>query len=94
MNDYEAVFIIKSDLKESELESVYKAIADSLAKNKATLTKEERWGRKEFAYRIKKAKEGVYYKVNFQSPPEAISSLKETYSLNTDILRVAITRKR
>ena len=93
MNNYEGLFIIKPDLKESEAEGVYKAIADSLAKNKATLTKEEKWGKRDLTYRIKKSKEGAYYKVDFQSPPEAISKLKEAYSLNADILRVVITKR-
>jgi len=93
VNNYEGIFIIKSNLKEPELEGVYKAIADSLAKNKATLEKEEKWGKRDLTYRIKKFKDGVYYKVNFQSPPEAISKLREGYSLNADILRVVITKR-
>lgn len=93
MNNYEALFIIKPDLKDAELENAVKGLKDLLAKHKAELSKEENWGKRQFAYFIKKSRDGVYCKFDFQSPPDAISKVKEACALNPEILRVMITKK-
>ena len=93
MNSYEGLFIIKPDLKEAEAAGALKAVADFLSKNKAEIKKEDNWGKRQFAYPIKKFRDGIYYKVEFDSPPQAISKLKEACALNADILRVMITKR-
>ena len=93
MNSYEGLFIMKPDLKEAEAAGALKAVTDILSKNKADIKKEDNWGKREFAYRIKKFKEGLYHKIDFDSPPQAISKLKEACALNADILRVMITKR-
>lgn len=93
MNNYEALFIIKPDLQDAEAAQVIKAIGDAFSKNKASLKKEENWGKRQLAYPVKKCREGLYYKVDFESSPETIVKLKETYALHQDILRVMITKR-
>lgn len=94
MNNYEGLFIIKPDLKEEEVKSVFKAITDSMTKSGGSVNKEESWGKKQLAYPIKKFKEGYYYKVDFSAPADAISKLENAYKLSSEtIIRTMITRR-
>ncbi|MBU1888234.1 MAG: 30S ribosomal protein S6, partial [Candidatus Omnitrophica bacterium] len=43
-------------------------------------------------YPIEKHKEGIYYLVNFQIDPGAISAIKRVFTLNESILRFLVTR--
>ncbi len=93
MNTYEVLFILKPDMSEQDAGNLYKAIGEVLAKNEAAVKKEEQWGKRQFTYPIKKFREGVYYKVDFQSPPEAVTRLKEAFALTPEIIRVMITKR-
>ena len=93
MNNYEGLFIIKSETKEEDLKNVFKGITDAVTKNGGTMNKEESWGKKQLAYPVKKAKDGYYYKLEFTAPAEAIAKMEAGYKLNSDILRMMITRR-
>jgi small subunit ribosomal protein S6 len=93
MNNYEGLFIIKPDLKEDDVKNVFKAIGESVTKNGGVIKKEEIWGKRQLAYPIKKAKEGYYYKLDFEAQAPTLTKLEETYKLNADILRAMITRR-
>lgn len=93
MNNYEGIFIIKSDLKEEDVKGIFKSISDSIAKNDGNVKKEENWGKKPLAYSIRKFKEAYYYKVDFSMLPGAVSKLEAACKLNADILRAMVTRR-
>lgn len=93
MNNYEGLFIIKSDLNEEAVKDVFKAIGDSITKSGGSVKKEESWGKRPLAYSIKKFKEAYYYKVDFSAPPAAVSKLEEAHKLNANLLRAMITRR-
>jgi len=93
MNNYEALIIVKPDLKEEDVKNVFKAINDTVIKSGGEIKKEESWGKKQLAYVIKKFKEGYYYKVDFTAESPAILKIEEIFKLNADILRTMITRR-
>jgi small subunit ribosomal protein S6 len=99
MKKYEAMFIIKPDLKDEEKSAVMKGIKEQIAKHEGNITQDQIWAeRRKLAYDLFPAgggvrfKEGMYYMVNFDSAPSAIASLKSNYSLNESILRYMILR--
>ena len=92
MRKYEGAFILKPALKEEEINSVAKHIAEPIIKNKGTVSLSEVWlGKKKLAFPIRKYREGIYYRVNFAIEPKAIEALKQSYRLNEDILRLLIS---
>ena len=93
MNNYEILFILKPDLNEEGVKNAAKAITDSVTKNGGTVKKEENWGKKQLVYPVKKAREGYYYKLDFQAPPAAVEKLEAGYRLNADILRTMVTKR-
>ena len=99
MKKYEAMFIIKPDLKDEEKTLVMKAIKDQVAKHQGAVTADQIWAdRRKLAYDIfpvgggTRYKEGMYYLINFDSPTLSITALKTNYHLNENILRFMILR--
>ena len=93
MNNYESIFIIKPDLKEEDVKSVFKSVSDAVTKSGGNIKKEESWGKRQLVYPVKKFKEGYYYKLDFMAPANAVSKLESAYKLNQDVLRTMITRR-
>ncbi len=93
MNTYEGLFIIKPDLKDEDVKTVYKSISDIIGKNSGSINKEEAWGKRQLAYPVKKAREGYYFKVDFTAPSQSILKIESAYKLNGDILRTMITKR-
>jgi len=93
LENYEGIFIIKSEIKEEDMKKVFKVIMDSVTKYGGAIKKEEPWGKRQLVYPVKKQKDGYYYKLDFSAPTEAIAKLEEVYRLNDDILRTMITRR-
>ena len=99
MNKYEAMFIIKPDLKDEEKSAVMKGLKEQIAKHQGHITADQIWAeRRRLAYDLfpiggqTRFKEGMYYLVNFDSAPSAITHLRGIYSLNESILRFLILR--
>jgi small subunit ribosomal protein S6 len=97
MKKYEAMFIIKPDLKEEEKSSCMKNIKEQILKHQGTVTQDQIWAeRRKLAYDLfpiggqARFKEGMYYLVNFDSDPLGIAGLKAAISLNENILRFLI----
>jgi len=93
VNNYEALCIIKPDLKDVDIANACKAIVEVLTKQNAVVKKEEPWGKRQLAYRMKKSRDGIYFKVEFQASPDSIAKVRELYALNPEILRVMITKR-
>lgn len=93
MNDYQGAFIIDPNLGEDEGEKAIAGVEEVISKNKGSVEKKEKWGKKSLAYEIKGRKEGFYFWLNFKIEPKAISELNKVYQLNSSILRHLIFQK-
>lgn len=92
MRKYEAMFILRPDLKEEEINSIAKHITEPILKNQGTVGVSEVWSSKRrLCFPIKKYKDGIYYRVGFSIEPKAIEALKQNYRLNENILRMLIS---
>ena len=99
MKKYEAMFIIKPDLKDEEKTATMKSIKEQVAKNQGTVTADQVWAeRRKLAYDIfpiggqTRFKEGMYYLLNFDCAPAGIEALKGIYGLNENVLRFLILK--
>lgn len=93
MNKYEAMFIIKPDLAESERKILFNQISDAVNKNSGTVTQAAVWSEKrKMWFPIQKFHEAVYYLLNFTIDTQAVAKVRHIYKLNESILRVLITR--
>jgi len=93
VKQYEGIFIFKPDLEEKALEEEYSKLEDVIKKHEARIEKSEKWGKKKLAYGIKKYRDGFFLYLIFETMPQSIKSLSETFKLNNNILRAQIMRK-
>jgi len=92
MRKYEAIFILKPNLSQEEINSIAKSLTDPIIKNKGTVSANEVWlNKKKFTFPIKKHHEGIYYRVDFEIVTSAIDTIKKSYRLNENILRLLIS---
>lgn len=92
MNEYDALFIINPE-KESAIKEIIENIAAIVGKNKGKINKDETWGKRGITFPIDKKEEGIYYRLNFSIDPSAITNLNSAYKLDSNILRVMITKR-
>ncbi len=91
MNNYEVTIVLPADAKDKEaLARIEKEIQDAGGK----VEKTEEWGKRKLAYTIKKYggpagghREGVYFFMEVQLPPEKTSDVNRFLETNEAVLR-------
>jgi small subunit ribosomal protein S6 len=93
MQKYEIMAIIANDLKEKDAEKYATEEICALVKNsEGTMTFEDFWGERGFAYKINKEKWGFYFVGQFEIEPAKIETLKREWNLSKKIVRFLITK--
>ena len=84
---YETVFVLRQDLTTQQVQDITSEFKKLLADNKAKLLKEENWGLRTLAYKIKKNKKGHYVLLETEAKADAIAEFERKLGLNENILR-------
>lgn len=84
---YESVYIARPDISATQVEALTADWTRILEENGGKVTKEEYWGLKSLAYRIKKNRKGHYSLMNIDAPPAALAEMERNMRLNEDVLR-------
>ncbi len=84
---YENVYIARPDISAAQVEALTESLTAIIAENGGQVTKDEYWGLKNLAYRIKKNRKGHYSLMNIDAPAEALHELERNMRINEDILR-------
>lgn len=93
METYELVVVTDSSKSESDRKQQLEQITKLIIADKGKIIEETTWGKKEFAYPIKKISSGVYTEVIFESNPSLPESLSKKLVLDENILRFLIVKK-
>ena len=91
MRLYECVFIIRQDLSSAQVDSITAEFCAIITDHKGAVKKQEYWGLKTMAYKIKKNRKGHYVMLNFEAGGDAVAELDRRLGLNEDVLRALIT---
>ena len=91
MRLYECVFIIRQDLSSAQVDSITAEFCAIITDHKGAVKKQEYWGLKTMAYKIKKNRKGHYVMLNFEADGAAVAELDRRLGLNEDVLRALIT---
>ena len=89
---YEHVFIARQDISSQQVEGLTDMITAVLEENGGKITKQEYWGIKSLAYRVKKNRKGHYSLLNIDAEHSAIAEMERRISLNVDIIRFMTLR--
>ncbi len=84
---YESVYIARPDISAAQVEALTQRLTEIVETNGGKVTKNEYWGIKNLAYRIKKNRKGHYSLLNLDAPSEALSELERNMRLSEDVLR-------
>ena len=94
---YECVFMARNDVTQQQVETIAETMSALLdtengVPNGTSLKKQEYWGLRGLAYRIKKNRKGHYMLLAFDSKPAAVKEMERQLGLNEDVLRFMTIR--
>jgi small subunit ribosomal protein S6 len=92
MRIYEALFIIKPDVPDEEVDQRLEAFRTQLTSSGATVDKLEKWGKRRLAYRIDKYREGAYVLVQFSGGPELVKEFERRLRVSDIVLKFLTVR--
>jgi len=84
---YEHIFIARQDISSQQVEGLTDMIVAVLEENGGKVLKNEYWGLKSLAYRVKKNRKGHYSLLNIEADHAAVAEIERRISLNDDIIR-------
>ena len=93
MPGYELVFILNANLTEDDFTRVLGKVNDQITKLGGTVTETNQWGKRRFAYPIKKQAEGNYVLEKVQISQTALKELDANLKMSEDILRYLFVRE-
>ena len=89
---YEHVIIARQDISSAQVEALTAEFSKIIEDNGGTVAKNEYWGLKSLAYKIKKNRKGHYVLLNLDAPHAAVFEMERLERLNEDILRTMTIR--
>ena len=89
---YEHVFLARQDLANAQVDTMSEAFTKIITDGDGRVAKNEYWGLRSLAYRIKKNRKAHYVMFNIDAPAAAIAELERQVGLNEDILRFMTVR--
>jgi len=91
MNKYESVIILSANASEEAMAAFGEKMKELISAN-GELTSVDEWGKKTFAYEIKKEKEGFYTLFTFTANPEFVAELDRVLRLDETVLKHMIVK--
>jgi small subunit ribosomal protein S6 len=88
--DYELVVLLHPDL-EIDLEKPLAKLRQIIADNKGEITKEDSWGKRKLAYRIKGEDFAMFMYMEISLPAETVKKLQSTLNITDEVLRYLLT---
>lgn len=87
MRPYEVVIIFDADLDEETIRSVTDRSVEQITSGGGEPGRVEHWGKRRFAYEMKRRTEGYYVVVEAVCEPETMQQLDRVLSLADEVLR-------
>jgi small subunit ribosomal protein S6 len=76
MRIYEALFIVKPDAPEEEVDQFLEQMKNVVSHAGGTVDKLDKWGKRRLAYRVGKYREGAYVLMQFNAGPETVKEFE------------------
>jgi small subunit ribosomal protein S6 len=89
---YEHVFLARQDLATAQVEALTEGFSKIITDGNGRVAKNEYWGLRSIAYRIKKNRKAHYVQLDIDAPAAAIAELERQIGLSEDVLRYMTVR--
>lgn len=86
MRKYELTVLIRPDL-ESDIEAPISKVRDIVKKAGGEIKKEDNWGKKKLAYKIRKEDFAIYVYMDIVLPADAPLKISNTLKITEEVLR-------
>jgi small subunit ribosomal protein S6 len=89
---YEHTFLARQDVTQTQVEALMKEFQGIVEEGKGKVTKQEYWGLKNLAFKIKKNRKAHYAFFNIDAPPAAVTEMERRMGINADVIRFITVR--
>jgi small subunit ribosomal protein S6 len=89
---YEHMLIARQDISAQAVDALATHLKTIIETEGGKVEKQEYWGLRSLAYRIKKNRKGHYVLLNLNAPSNAIVELERQLKINEDVLRFITVR--
>jgi small subunit ribosomal protein S6 len=84
---YEHLLIARQDISAQQVDALATHLKTIIEGEGGKVEKQEYWGLRSLAYRIKKNRKGHYVLLNINAPAKAVHELERQLKINEDVLR-------
>jgi small subunit ribosomal protein S6 len=92
MRRYELMLVLRPDTPDEQVQALLDRATRSIAAAGGQIVKVSPWGRRRLAYPIGQNREGSYFLVLFDAPPEAVLELERGLNITEEVMRHLVTR--
>jgi len=92
MNQYEAMYVIDTQLEETQRQDLIARFNALVASNGGTVDRVDEWGKRRLAYSINYKTEGYYVLMYVTAPSELPRELERNLQISDSVLRYLVTR--
>jgi len=92
LTTYEALYIVKPDLKDDEIQTVASDVETLVTSSGGAIVRSETWGKRKMAYEVDRYTEGVYVLLRFESPAAFVGKLANHFRLTESVIRDLIVK--
>ena len=89
---YEHLLIARQDISAQQVDALAQHLKTIVEGEGGKVEKQEYWGLRGLAYRIKKNRKGHYVLLNINAPSKAVVELERQLKINEDVLRFMSVR--
>ena len=89
---YEHLLIARQDISAQQVDALATHLKTIVEGEGGKVEKQEYWGLRGLAYRIKKNRKGHYVLLNINAPSKAVVELERQLKINEDVLRFLTVR--
>jgi small subunit ribosomal protein S6 len=90
MRDYEVIFIIQSDLEDTERTGIIERVSTWITDSGGSIVKTDDWGKRRLAYSIRKQREGHYVLLHAQMEPTSVPALERNIQFLEPVIRFMV----
>ncbi len=92
MRSYEVIFILDPALTEESVEAEIDAVREVVSKNGGEVLEVQKWGKKRFAYEVKKRRDGQYVLLNVRGTASVVGDLERHFRITEAVLKGIVVR--
>lgn len=89
---YESTFVTRQDLSRADVNKITELFSGIVRQQGGKIVKQEYWGLRNLAYRIKKNRKGHYVMLGIDAPHEGVKELERNIGIHEDVIRSLTVR--